>query len=318
MTTLPAATPSSPTSRRNPFRWRPDQQWEAYLFVLPSLIGFLIFVVLAVGTSLFISFSDWGLTGYRGWAGLANYRGLLREPLFWRTIQNTLFYIVTIVPAQLALGLALALALNQAIRGRTFYRMIYFMPVVTTVVAGAIVFRLLLATNGPINDFLVWAGALVDIPVTKPSWLGNSPFARWSVSLFTVWKNAGFTMVVYLAALQAVPSELYDAAETDGANAWQRFWNITLPLISPTTFFLLILQMIGAFQLFTEPFVLTPTDGGAPNNSTMTVVQYIYYAAFRDIRLNKASAMAWFLFIFVFGVTLLQNWLQKRWVHYES
>jgi len=313
----PTAPPLSP-QRRSPFRWRPDQQWEAYLFILPSLLGFLIFVVLAVGTSLFISFSDWGLTGYRGWAGLANYRLLVREPLFMRTIQNTIFYILTIVPAQLALGMVLALALNQAIRGRVFYRMVYFLPVVTTVVAGAIVFRLLLATNGPVNDFLVWAGGLVGIPVTKPNWLAGSAYARWSVSLFTVWKNAGFTMVVYLAALQSVPRELYDAAETDGANAFQRFWNVTLPLISPTTFFLLILQMIGAFQLFTEPFVLTPADGGAPNNSTMTVVQYIYFAAFRDIRLNKASAMAWFLFIFVFGVTLLQNWLQKRWVHYES
>lgn len=316
-TASPGSPPLSP-QRRSLFRWRPDQQWEAYLFILPSLLGFLIFVVLAVGTSLFISFSDWGLTGYRGWAGFANYRTLVREPLFWRTIQNTIFYIVTIVPAQLALGLVLALALNQAIRGRLFYRMVYFLPVVTTVVAGAIVFRLLFSTNGPVNDFLVWAGGLVGIPVLKPNWLGNSPYARWSVMLFTVWKNAGFTMVVYLAALQGVPRELYDAAETDGANAWQRFLNVTLPLISPTTFFLLILQMIGAFQLFTEPFVLTPSDGGAPNNSTMTVVQYIYFAAFRDIRLNKASAMAWFLFIFVFGVTLLQNWLQKRWVHYES
>lgn len=316
--TSTTVTPTSPPQRRSLFRWRPDQQWEAYLFVLPSLLGFLVFVVLAVGTSLFISFSDWGLTGFRGWAGLANYRTLVREPLFMRTIQNTIFYIVTIVPAQLALGLVLALALNQAIRGRVIYRMIYFLPVVTTVVAGAIVFRLLLSTNGPVNDFLVWAGGLVGIPVQKPNWLAGSAYARWSVSMFTVWKNAGFTMVVYLAALQSVPRELYDAAETDGANAWQRFWNVTLPLISPTTFFLLILQMIGAFQLFTEPFVLTPADGGAPNNSTMTVVQYIYFAAFRDIRLNKASAMAWFLFIFVFGVTLLQNWLQKRWVHYES
>lgn len=321
MTTTTASQSESTVSakqKRSFFRWRPDQQWEAYLFLLPSLVGFLIFIVLAVALSLVMSFSDWRLTGFREWAGLTNYRALLREPLFWRTIQNTIFFIVTIVPLQLGLGLVLALALNQAIGGRVIYRTIYFIPVVTTVVAVAIVFRLIFATNGPVNDFLVWAGGQVGIPVVRPTWLSGSTWPRWSVTMFTVWKNAGFTMVVYLAALQGVPRELYDAAETDGANAWRRFWNVTWPLISPTTFFLLILQMIGAFQLFTEPFVLTPADGGTPNNSTMTVVQYIYYAAFRDLKLDKASAMAWFLFIFIFGVTLFQNWFQKRWVHYES
>jgi multiple sugar transport system permease protein len=300
---------------RGLFRWRPDQQWEAYLFLLPSFLGFFVFIVLAVVMSLGISFSDWGLTGWKGFAGLRNYQALLRDPIFWQTVYNTVFYIVTIVPLQLILGLVMALALNQAIRGRVFYRLVYFMPVVTTIVAGAIVFRLLLSTTGPVNQLLGEAARLFDIPFTGPNWLGSTDYSKWSVVLLTLWKNTGFTMVVYLAALQGVPQELYDAANTDGANAWQRFWNVTLPLISPTTFFLLILQLIGAFQIFTEPFVMTR---GGPANSSLSVVQYIYLSAFRDIRMDKASAMAWFLFIFIFLFTLLQNRLQQRWVYYES
>jgi multiple sugar transport system permease protein len=303
------------TQRRGLFRWRPDQQWEAYLFLLPSFLGFFVFIVLAVLMSLGISFSDWGLTGWKEFVGLRNYQALLRDPVFWQTAYNTVFYIVTVVPLQLILGLIMALALNQAIRGRIFYRLIYFMPVVTTIVAGAIVFRLLLSTNGPVNELLGNIAGLLGIPFTAPNWLGSSDYSKWSVVLLTLWKNTGFTMVVYLAALQGVPQELYDAANTDGANSWQRFWNVTLPLISPTTFFLLVLQLIGAFQLFTEPFVMTR---GGPANSSLSVVQYIYLTAFRDIRMDKAAAMAWFLFIFIFAFTLLQNRLQQRWVYYES
>lgn len=309
-----SALPTTST-QRNPFRWRPDQQWEAYLFVLPSFVGFFVFIVLALFMSLGISFADWGLTGAKGFVWLKNYQELLRDPVFWLTATNTVFYIVTIVPLQLALGMVIALALNQGVRGRLVYRLIYFMPVVTTIVAGAIVFRLLLSTNGPVNDLVGAAASLFGETFKSPNWLGSSQYSKWSVVILTLWKNTGFTIVVYLAALQGVPQELYDAAHTDGATGWQRFRNVTLPLISPTTFFLLLLQMIGAFQLFTEPFVMTR---GGPANSSLSVVQYIYLSAFRDIRMDKASAMAWFLFIFIFGVTLLQNRLQRRWVYYET
>lgn len=303
-----------PTQRRS-FRWHPDQQWEAYLFILPSLLGFLVFVFLAVGASFGISFLDWGLTGPRGIAGLSNYRELLRDPVFWRVFGNTAFYIVTIVPAQLALGLMIAVALNQALRGQEVFRMVYFLPVVTTIVAGAIVFRMLLSRSGPLADLVNGLGDLSGLPLAMPDLLGSTQYSKWSVVLLTLWKNTGFTMVVYLAALQGVPKELYDAAHVDGASGWQRFRNVTLPLISPTTFFLFILQTIGAFQLFTEPFVLTR---GGPAQSSMTVVHYIYDNAFSFTRMGKASAIAWFLFIFIFGFTVLQNILQRRWVHYET
>jgi multiple sugar transport system permease protein len=304
VSTMATTTAPNPPPRRSPFRWRPEQQWEAYLFILPSLLGFLIFVFLAVAISFGISFVDWGLTGPRGLVGLANYRELLRDPVFARTAGNTLFYIITIVPLQLGLGLLMAIALNQAIRGTELFRMIYFLPVVTAIVAGAIVFRLLLARNGPLNDALSWLG-----------FLGSSRYSKWSVVLLTLWKNTGFTMVVYLAALQGVPKELVDAAKVDGAGAWQRLRHVTIPMISPTTFFLFVLQTIGAFQLFTEPFVMTR---GGPAQSSMPVVQYIYQNAFQYTRLGKASAIAWFLFVFIFGFTLIQNIMQRRWVHYET
>lgn len=309
----PAEPP--PRTQRRFFRWKPDQQWEGYLFVLPTLLLFAGFVAAAMIYSFVISFSDYGLLGIKGFVGFKNYRMLFRDPVFWQAFWNTVFYCVTIVPAQLALGLTLAVALNQAIRGRVFYRLIYFMPVVTTIVAGAVVFRLLLSTNGPVNSMLSDLFRLLGVHATPPNWLGSTAWSKWSVVLLTLWKNTGFTMVVYLAALQGVPQELYDAAQTDGANAWQRFRNVTVPLISSTTFFLFIFQTIGAFQLFTEPFVMTR---GGPANSSLSVVNYIYFAAFRDIRMDKASAMAWFLFLFIFAFTFLQNRLQSRWVYYEA
>ncbi len=315
-----AEQPMSPlsanvTTRRNPFRWRPDQQWEAYLFILPSLIGFLVFVFIALVASLGISFMDWGLTGPRGVAGLGNYRELLRDPVLATTFRNTAFYIVTIVPLQLILGLSMALALNQAIRGRDLFRVIYFLPVVTTIVAGAIVFRLLLSRNGPLADLFTALSGWIGTPLGFPDLLGSTRYSKWSVVLLTLWKNTGFTMVIYLAALQGVPKELYDAAHVDGARAWQRLRHVTLPMISPTTFFLFLLQTIGAFQLFTEPFVMTR---GGPAQSSMPVVHYIYENAFLFTRMGKASATAWFLFIFIFGFTLIQNIWQRRWVYYET
>ncbi len=303
------------TQRR--FRWRPDQQWEAYLFLLPSLLGFLVFVVLPVGASLGISFTEWGLLGAPEWVGLRNFQQLLqRDPLFWQVLGNTLYLMVAIVPLQLAVGLLVAVALNQAIRGLLVYRVIYFMPVVTTVVAGAIVFQFLLNRNYGLISQAIWGlGDLTGLPIQPPDFLNDTAWAKPAVVLLTLWKNVGFTMVIYLAALQGVPQALYDAANVDGASAWQRFRSITLPLVSPTTFFLLIIQMIGAFQLFTEAYVMTR---GGPANSTLTVVYYIYQNAFDFGRMGKASAMAWFLFVFIFLFTFLQTRLQRRWVYYEA
>jgi multiple sugar transport system permease protein len=308
-------SPPNAPARRSLFRWRPDQQWEGYLFILPGLLGFMVFVFAAVAASLGISFMDWGLSGAKGFVGLANYREMIRDPVFWRTFGNTVFYLFTIVPLQLALGLALAVCLNQAIRGRDFFRLVYFLPVVTTIVAGAIVFRLLLSKSGPVADAISALGNFTGLPLRLPDFLGSTRYSKWSVVLLTLWKNTGFTMIIYLAALQGVPQDLYDAAVVDGAGNWHRFTRITVPMISSTTFFLFILQAIGAFQLFTEPFVMTR---GGPAQSSMPVVQYIYDNAFRFARMGKASAIAWVLFLLIFAFTLAQNIMQRRWVYYET
>jgi len=300
-------------------RWRPDQQWEAYLFLLPSFAGFLIFVAIPVIAALALSFVRWNLLTPPTFVGTANYTQLLtQDRIFHRAFWNTAYFTVTIVPLQLILGLSLAVALNQAIRGITLYRLIYFMPVVTTIVAAALVFQWMFNRNFGLVSAMIWKlGELTGLPISPPDWLSSTSWAKPAVVILTLWKNTGFTMVIYLAGLQAVPEELYDAAKVDGANAWQRFRRITMPMISPTTFFLLVIQMIGAFQLFSEPYVMTRTQGG-PLQATLTIVYYIYQNAFQFGSMGKASAMAWVLFTLIFTFTFIQTRLQRHWVHYEA
>lgn len=316
-TAAPQTTHHSPPATRRSFRWRPDQQWEAYLFLLPSLLGFLIFVVLPVLASFWLSFVEWNLLTPPKFVGIQNYVQLLtRDSVFRKVAWNTLYFMLTVVPLQLAFGLALAVALNQQIRGRLFYRVLFFMPVVTTIVAGAIIFQFLLNRDFGLFSNAIWKLAeWTGLGIQPPDFLNSSQWSKPSVVLLTLWKNVGFTMVIYLAALQGVPQELYDAADVDGASPWQRFRNVTMPLVSPTTFFLFVIQMIGAFQLFTEAFVMTR---GGPAQSTLTVVYYIYQNAFEFQKMGKASAIAWFLFLFIFLFTFFQTRMQRRWVHYEA
>lgn len=318
MTTNPSTALAKPQQTRNGFfRRGPDQQWEGYLFLLPSFAGFVVFVAFPVLFSLYLSFVNWNLLGDREWIGIANYVQLLtRDPIFWKVLRNTLFYVVVTVPLQLALGLVLALAMNQAIRGVLVYRVIYFMPVVTTIVAGAIVFQFMLNRDfGLVSNVLWWLAGTTGLPLQPPDFLNSTFWSKPAVVMLTLWKNTGFTMVIYLAALQGVPQELYDASKVDGAGAWQRLLRITLPIVSPTTFFLMIIQMIGALQLFAEPYTLTR---GGPAQSTLSVVYYIYQNAFEFGRMGKASAIAWFLFLFIFIFTVFQTRMQRRWVYYET
>lgn len=312
---IPMLPPVPPTRWWN--RFDPDQRWEAYLFLLPSLLGFLIFVLIPVFVALGLSFFDWSLLSPAQFVGIDNYVYLLtRDPIFVKVLGNTLFFTVTIVPLQLMLGLVIATALNQAIGGISIYRLIYFMPVVTTIVAGALVFQWLLNKDFGLISAGIWRfNEVTGIRVQPPDWLNDPNWAKPAVVILTLWKNVGFTMVIYLAGLQSIPQELYDAAEVDGATPWRRFWYITFPLVSPTTFFLLVIQMIGAFQLFDEAFVMTR---GGPALATTTLVYYVYVNAFEYSRFGLASTIAWVLFGFIFVVTFFQTRLQARWVHYET
>ncbi len=321
--------------------WRSDQQFEGYLFLIPSLIGFSLFVLAPILISFALSFHDWDLLTPPDFIGGANYIELFtRDPVFGSVVKNTFWYTVLIVPVQLALGFTLAIALNTRLRALRLYRMLYFMPVVASIVAAAMVFRFLFNQQSGVvaawiwqlKEFLLGLGFVQASPqllasvqaMTPPDFLnapGQGIWPGWaivSVAIFTVWKNVGFTMVIYLAALQAVPEPLYDAAKVDGASRWQQLRYITIPLVSPTTFFLLIIQMLGAFQLFTEPFVMVASTQNSVSLASESLVMYIYRNGFDFQRMGKAAAISWVLFAVVFAVTILQNILQRRWVHYET
>lgn len=321
--------------------WRADQQFEGYLFLLPSLIGFIIFVLIPIAVSFFISFQQWDLITPPKFIGTANYVELFTtDPLFGTVIKNTFWYTALIVPVQLILGFILANILNSGLRAAKLYRMLYFMPVVASVVAAAMVFRFLFNQQTGVIAASIWQlkGTLLSLPfvqnspdllasikaITPPDFLNASAGGIWpgwalvSVAIFTIWKNVGFTMVIYLAALQAVPETLYDAAKVDGANRRHLMRYVTIPLVSPTTFFLLVIQMLGAFQIFTEPIIMSANTQQQLPSAAASIVTYIYQNAFSFQRMGKASAISWVLFAIVFAVTIFQTYLQRRWVYYET
>jgi multiple sugar transport system permease protein len=321
--------------------WRSDQQFEGYLFLLPSLIGFTLFVLAPIVISLVLSFHEWDLLTPPKLIGTENYVELFtKDPIFGSALKNTFWYAVLIVPVQIAIGFIVALALNRRLRGLKLYRLLYFMPVVASVVAAAMVFRFLFNQQSGVIAAGIWQikGFLLEQPgiqgspdllawvntIKPPDFLNGSSQGIWpgwalvSVAIFTIWKNVGFTIVIYLAALQAVPEMLLDAAKVDGANNRQQLRFVTLPLVSPTTFFLVVIQMLGAFQIFTEPFIISANTQGQIPVASASIVTYIYQNAFDFQRMGKAAAISWVLFAIVFVVTIIQTVLQRRWVYYET
>jgi len=242
--------------------------------------------------------------------GLQNYVQLLVEDqIFRQVLRNTAYYVLGTVPAGLVLSLLLALAMNARIRGITLFRAIFFIPVISSSVAVAMMWRWLFNSDfGLINVGLAALG-LPAIP-----WLSSTAWAMPAVIIMAIWKNLGYNMVIFLAGLQGIPQELYEAAAIDGAGGVARFRHITLPMLAPTTFFILVISVIGSFQVFDLAFILT---AGGPGNATNTIVMYIYNQAFQFFHMGYAAAIAWLLFIIIFTITLLQMRLQKRWVYYE-
>ncbi len=291
---------------------RARESIAAYLFLLPNIIGFLIFTVLAVVASAAISLTNWDLLSPAQFVGLENYRTLLfDDPLFRTVLWNTVYFTVVGVPASIVIALGLALALNTGIRGLAWFRAAYFLPVITATVVVALIWRWFYNPDfGVLNYVLYQLG--VDSP---PNWLGSQTWAMPAVIIVSVWKQVGYNMVIFLAGLQAIPQTLYEAAAIDGASRWQRFWHITMPLLTPTTFFVLVITVIGSLQAFDAILILT--DGG-PANATRTIVYHIWQQAFMFLEMGYAAAVSWILFAFIFLFTLLQWWLQKRWVHYEA
>lgn len=277
-------------------------------FLLPSAIPLALFTLGPMVAAAWVSLHEWNLISAMKFVGLGNYVDLLSDPTTGAVFFHTVYYIVGYLPLVYIGGLALALALNTALKGRSFLRGIYFLPVVTSWIVVALVWRWLLnPSNGIVNTVLAFFG------ITGPGWWTDPNWAMPSIIIASAWKDLGFVMVILLAGLQAISPDLYDAAKVDGAGWWRRLFSVTLPLLSPSTFFVFVISLINGFQVFDQVYAMT---GGGPNGASEVVVQRIYDLTFRYGAAGEASALSWMLFIVVLAVTLIQVRGQKRWVNY--
>jgi multiple sugar transport system permease protein len=294
------AKPQSLLSRLRGTLRQMRKNWSAYLFLMPGLIHFAIFTLFAVGFAFYISFHEWNIIKPdKPFVGLENYLRLIQDQRFHRAVINTLTFMVG-VPLNLASGLFVALLLNTKVRGQALFRTMFYIPVVTPLVVSAIIWKWVYQGDyGLLNYYLLKFGIIEQ----KIFWLADPNLALPALILMGIWGGTGATMVIYLAGLQSIPEEMYDAAKVDGASAWQRLFYITIPLLRPTTFFLFVTGIIGAFQIFTEVYIMT---NGGPLNRTTTIGYYLYINAFRELDMGYATAMAFALFGMIFGFTLLQ------------
>ena len=284
---------------------------DCYLFISPWIIGFLIFTLGPMLFSVFLSFCRWDIFTPAQFIGLGNYRKLAAEPLFVKSLANTLFYTAFAVPLGVAGALGLSVLLNQKIRGITVYRTIYYLPAVVSGVAVALLWRWIFNPDfGVLNAILSGVFHVAN----PPYWLWDEQWSKPSLILMSLW-GIGGGMVIFLAGLQGIPEQLYEAAQIDGASVIQRFRHITLPMLSPVIFFNLIMGIIGSFQVFVQVYIMT---GGGPANSTLFYVLYLFNNGFQFFKMGYASALAWVLFVIILAVTLVQFKLAGRWVYYEG
>jgi len=293
-----------------PWKDREHEGLVASLFLLPNLIGFLIFTAIPVGAAFVLAFYDYDLLLGASWAGLENFREMFTvDRVFRAALFNTVYFTAVSVPLSVVLGLATAILVNQALRGVVIFRSIFLLPYVTVTVALSLVWKwLYLPDIGLINS------ALGAVGIDGPAWLTSQTWAMPALILMSVWKGFGYNMVIFLAGLQGIPDHLYDAAKVDGATAWRRFLNVTLPLLSPTTFFVVVISVISSFQVFDQALIMT---NGGPGTATTTLVLYIYQKGFQSFDMGYAAAVALVLFAVIFVFTVVQFLFQRRWVTYE-
>ncbi|MCS7458587.1 sugar ABC transporter permease [Paenibacillus doosanensis] len=279
-----------------------------YAFILPQLTGLLIFAFIPLVSAFVLSLMKWDGFGKKQFIGLDNFVTQFHNPDFKLALFNTAWYTLLVVPTGIVLAILVAVALNK-VRGKVVYRLFYYMPVVTSSIAVSIVWLWLLNSEfGIINVYLKqWFG------IVGPEWLTNRKLVIPSIAMLSVWWGLGGNMVLFLAGLQGISSSYYEAAQIDGASRFRQFWHITLPLLSPTTFFATIMSIIGSFQVFDQSFVMT---GGGPAKASYTIVYHIYQLAFVEFTFGKSAAAAVILFGIILTLTLLQMYMSKRWVHY--
>lgn len=280
------------------------EKYFGFLFILPPVIGFLLFTLYPALYSVYGSFTDWNGLGQMNFIGLDNFRDILTDDFFYKSMYNTLFLMIGI-PIGLVISLLLALGLNRKIPGTTTFRVIYYVPVISSLAAISILWQW--AYNGDyglVNQFLDLFG------IKGPNWLANTATVKPALIIMTIWKGLGYSMLLYLAALQSVSRSYYEAAELDGASGFKMFRHITWPMVKPVTFFLVVTNIIGGSQIFTEINIMTPTGG--PEYSSATIVFYIWQKAFDNLQMGYASAMAVILGLFIFIVTLIQFKMNER------
>ena len=298
-----ALTPARRKSLRN-LMW-------ALFFIAPSLLGLLAFLIGPMVASLGLSFMAWDplLPSQFTFVGLDNYIELANDPDFWQALRNTLFFIVGYIPLVLVIGLLVALLLNRGLRGMAFFRGAFFMPVISAWVAVALLWMWIFNPRFGLVNYLLGL-----IGIDGPAWLFDPNWAMPAIILTSVWKDIGFVSVLFLTGLQSIPQEYYEAASIDGASQVAKFRSITIPLLSPTTFFVLIISLINSFQVFDQVWIMTE---GGPAGATSVLVEQIVNNAFRYSRMGYAATISWVLFALVFAVTIIQSRIQKKWVSYD-
>ncbi|MFD0961230.1 carbohydrate ABC transporter permease [Paenibacillus chungangensis] len=294
---------------RKPLSINARNRLVGYSFLLPNIIGFMAFILLPVLASFVMSFTEWNGFGTIQFVGVDNYIRLMGDTNFRTSLVNSMLFTVVSVPVTLLLSILIAIALNKGLRWIPLFRTAIFLPHITATIAVAIIWQLLFNPSmGPINEFLRAVG--VDSP---PGWLSSTDWSLLSVMIVYVWHSVGYYMILYLAGLQGIPSHLYEAAEIDGAGAVRKFFNVTLPMLSPVIFFTTIIGVINSFKVFDLIFILTQ---GGPGRSTHVLVYDIYNTAFKSFDYGYASAMAYVLFIIILLIAALQFVGQKKWVNY--
>jgi multiple sugar transport system permease protein len=289
-----------------------DRGWKKIglvaLFLLPALIPLIVFRLVPMAGSLAVSLTEWNLLRPAVFVGIDNYTHVLTDRNFHKALTNTLYYMVGYLPLVLLGALAIAVLLNSKLKGATFFRGIYFLPVVTSWVVVALLWKWLLSPEGGIVNYLLGL-----VGIEGPGWWTDPAWAMPAIIIASVWKDLGFNMLILLAGLQAIPEHLYEAATIDGASRWEKLRYVTIPLLTPSILFAMILAMIGAFQVFDQVWVMTE---GGPAGATTVVMEQVVKNAFRYGLMGEASAMSWVLFAIILTFTALQLKFQKKWVHY--
>ncbi|MBW3593698.1 MAG: sugar ABC transporter permease [Actinobacteria bacterium] len=298
---------TAPVQRRRGVAREFRRSWSAYLFISPGLVLFGLFTLFALGFAFYLSFHEWSvIEKEKPFVGFENYRDILDDERFQRSVINTFYFTGASVPLTMFFGLLIALMLNQPIRLRAFFRALYYLPVVTPFVVVAILWKFLYNADFGLFNYYLLKTNLIEDPLL---WLSDKDLAMPAVVLMSIYSGIGSSMLLYLAGLQSIPEELYEAAKVDGAGAVRRFRHITVPQLAPTTLFLLVVGIIYSLQVFTQIFVMT---GGGPVDRTTTMVYYIYLSAFKFFEMGYATALAFFLFAMVLVFTVFQLRLYRR------